>query len=110
MRRCSGVTMNRAMAGVLTGALAAGARAQTWNLYSGFSATANPAGVWTYGWEPAVGGAFTPYDRPIQIGPEMQGWTSSRFPTDTPLVGVNQTPDVQRAPGTMIEVPPGTAW
>ena len=52
------INMNKAIVGILVGALATGAMAQTYDAANDFSAANNPNGVWTFGYENTFAGAF----------------------------------------------------
>jgi hypothetical protein len=57
----------------------------------GFSITANPNGVWTYGWTSSLGSPLTPYtvtDNTSFI-PGLSSWLRSGTPPDAPDVGHN---------------------
>jgi hypothetical protein len=94
----------------LAAVIAVPALAQPFNTYANFSSSRNPAGAWSYGREPAPGGAFTRFDEAFQITPAMPGWRTSGTGLGGPLVGVNPTADDQGVPSSTIVVEPFAAW
>ena len=50
------------MTALITAFAGAADAAPTYDIHSDFSIANNPNGVWSYGWTPTLGGAFTPYD------------------------------------------------
>lgn len=57
--------------------LAAPARAQSWSASDDFSPTNNPNGAWRYGYETALGGAFTDYNVSTTLGTGLDFWRAS---------------------------------
>src|SRR5262245_50818527 len=68
-----------------------GMNAQSWNSADNFSAANNPNGVWQYGYEMSLGGAFTLFDIRTTRGTGLDYWTSSSLGND---------PDVSHNPST----------
>jgi hypothetical protein len=56
--------------------------AQSWNSADDFSAVNNPNGVWQYGYETTLGGAFTLYDLPFTPVTGLNNWSSSSIGVD----------------------------
>lgn len=82
-----------AMAGLLLAFLSVGAQAQTYDSVKDFSITANPNGVWSYGWTPTLGGAFNSYTVTDTTSvPGMSAWLESgTYYSDPPYVAHNDT-------------------
>lgn len=69
------------------------AQAQTYDCVKDFSIASNPTGVWSYGWTPTLGGAFTLYTVTDTTSvPGMSAWLDSgTYPSDPPYVDHNDT-------------------
>ncbi len=65
---------------VLLAAAATTAGAATYDPFTGFSGTANPNGVYTYGYENNLGGALTPYTVSGAVNGAAASWRSSFDP------------------------------
>src|SRR5436190_907435 len=77
-----------------------------------FSATANPAGAWSYGWLGALNGPFglTSYPKsfPADNGVPISGWFLSA--SDLPSVAKNVGNTTALSAGGAFVAPPGAVW
>jgi hypothetical protein len=74
--------MNRLLVPALAGLIALGAApagATVYDAATSFSASVNPNGAFTFGWEPAGGGALTVYTTAFSIG-SYQAWGDPSVP------------------------------
>jgi len=82
------------------------AAAQTYDAAGDFSATSNPNGVWSYGYETTLGGTFTLYTNKITEAANTAGWNKPIL-VDFPFVVKNfgtipsTYADVVLAPGQL---------
>ncbi|MDP1663103.1 MAG: GC-type dockerin domain-anchored protein [Phycisphaerales bacterium] len=71
------------------------ASAQVYNAATGFSASANPTGVWSYGLRPGAAGTFAPLTRAVVID-AIDFWDRDlAFPDTYPKIGHNGTGQTQ---------------
>ena len=77
-----------------------------------FSSTANPNGVWLYGWSPTVGGPVTPlgvaHSSPTESGVMVPSWQLT--PYWAPVVYANTASEDAVFGGGAVHMPPGAMW
>jgi hypothetical protein len=82
------------------------------DLSAGFSAANNPNGPWAYGWEGALGGAFTaltvPHISTADGGVQVPSWQLTSF--QTPAVYKNTSGHTISVGGGQASYPDGTMW
>lgn len=71
--------------------LASSARAAVYRCEKDFSTVSNPNGVWSYGSEPSLTGAFTLYTSNCSSIIGMSAWVTGCYPADPPFVAHNNT-------------------
>ena len=71
-----------------------------------FSATTNPAGVWSYGYiDPPASGSFATFDRQVTLAPGLSGWASSAPGASSELVAAHNVTDVNVTERTIVHKP-----
>jgi hypothetical protein len=64
---------------------------QTWQAAQGFSTAVNPAGVWSYGWEPSLGRAFARFTTESDCATGLPCWNNALVYPNLAMVGKNIT-------------------
>src|SRR5438067_254696 len=86
--------------------------AASYDLSNDFSLNSNPTGAWSYGYESALGGAFSlltvPVTQPADNGVQVLSWQLTRF--SEPAVFANKTTNTATIAGGRGVYPPGTVW
>lgn len=69
-----------------------GVVAYNWNAVEDFSAASNPAGVWSYGWAPSLGGTFSLLTTPGGCPTGLSCWQNGLVFPNTAAIERNITP------------------
>lgn len=72
-----------------SGCLAFAASADVFDARAQFSTTVNPAGAWSYGWQPSVGSGFALMTHQSILGGGLYFWDRSDTPGTPPSIGKN---------------------
>ncbi len=95
-----------------TGFAPISAFASAYSVSSGFAATANPNGPWSYGWIGGLGGTFTalqvPHNSADSYGLVIPSWQLTSF--QTPAVYCNTSTSTASVSGGLVQFPPGACW
>jgi len=67
------------------------ANATVFDATAQFSAANNPAGAWSYGWQPSVGSGFTLLTHQLIFGGGAYFWDRANTPGTPPIIGKNTT-------------------